>query len=412
MNAQNFLNSVVALPMYIAIGNTLPWATEPTPPAIPNEESLDYKYWKNIIGMKRIKPINVSLDIKNRIWTTGTVYDEYRHNYSPTNPSHTGATTLENATFFVVSGTNVYKCISNNYNAASTVAPSGTLVDTFTTADGYIWKYMGTVNVSSFAYTPIYIDSNVVSAAVIGGLSNIRKINGGSGYTTANVQITGDGRGAQGYATLSGGSITGLFLSSVGQGYTYANVQITGDGIGATAEAILSPENGHGANAYLELFANTIQVNMTLTPADSIYFTSDNKYRAISIINNPLLWGTRLPAKNDYYDCTYNIVLSSAPADFQLGEKVTGSTSLAQGYVVEWNSSTKTLRIAQNETTGNGVFKIETVLGSTSGASGLVSSTLNPDIQLYTGEMVYMDAIAPITRHAMQTDSINIFINF
>ena len=41
---------------------------------------------------------------------------------------------------------NVYKCLDNNGNAASTVEPTGTSSSILTTGDGYKWKYMYTLS--------------------------------------------------------------------------------------------------------------------------------------------------------------------------------------------------------------------------------------------------------------------------
>lgn len=412
LNAQNFLASVVSTPIYLAIGNTLPWATEPNPPEIQNEDSINYLFWKNIIGLKRIKPVNASLNAINRKWAANTIYDEYRHNYSTLNVSSNGATTLQNALFYVVNGTNIYKCISNNYGAISTVAPTGTSVNFLATSDGYIWKYMGTVDNNNLAYTQVYPDSNVISAAISGALSNIRLLTGGTGYTQAIVTISGDGAGATASAIVAGGEITGIHVNSLGKNYTYATINIIGDGSNATAEAIISPQGGHGSDIISELFVDTVQINMELSPSDSTYFTKTGEYRSISLISNPLTTGQLLDATNDYYDCTYNLTLTSVSTDYTIGETVIGLSSLVKGYVVDWNPITNVLRVAQNEITGDGAFTLETIVGQTSGATGAANIVNLPQIESNTGKMLYLNAMAPITRHALQTDSINIFINF
>ena len=52
-------------------------------------------------------------------------------------------------TFYVVtSDYNVYKVISNNNGANSTVATTGTSTNILTTADGYKWKFMYSISAS------------------------------------------------------------------------------------------------------------------------------------------------------------------------------------------------------------------------------------------------------------------------
>ena len=43
---------------------------------------------------------------------------------------------------------NVYKCLDNNSDAASTVKPTGTSTSILSTGDGYKWKYMYTLSAS------------------------------------------------------------------------------------------------------------------------------------------------------------------------------------------------------------------------------------------------------------------------
>ena len=76
--------------------------------------------------------------IPRRNWTTGTTYDIYRHDYeeyvtgstSTKVTANSTATTLFDATFYVLtSDRNVYKCLDNDGNTASTVEPTGTSTD-------------------------------------------------------------------------------------------------------------------------------------------------------------------------------------------------------------------------------------------------------------------------------------------
>ena len=77
--------------------------------------------------------------------------------------------------------------------------------------------------------------------AVAGQIGFIKVTNGGSGYTTATVAITGSGAGASGVAYIANGVVIGVSLTNPGAGYgafgAIATVTITGDGQGATATA-------------------------------------------------------------------------------------------------------------------------------------------------------------------------------
>lgn len=70
-----------------------------------------------------------------------------------------------------------------------------------------------------------------------GSIGGISVTDGGSGYTTATVTISGDGAGATATANITAGVITSITVDSPGSGYTFASVSITGDGVDALATA-------------------------------------------------------------------------------------------------------------------------------------------------------------------------------
>jgi hypothetical protein len=133
--------------------------------------------------------------IRNVSWTSGTVYDMY----DDTVPN------LETKNFFVVSpeSTNyhVFKCLNNNTRSPSTSQPlfSETSADdeTYITNDGYQWKYMFSVNASTYSkfatseYIPVVPNANVTANAVVGSINSIVITNAGSqynSYATGNIK--------------------------------------------------------------------------------------------------------------------------------------------------------------------------------------------------------------------------------
>ncbi len=155
----------------------------------------------NIIIYKLLKSSDVSYVIPRHNWVANTVWDMYDDSYSITTPAHSGATTIEAAKYYVLTSlNNVYKCISNNYDAISTIEPSGTGVDEFTTADGYIWQFMYNIPVAlqNKFYTAEYIP--VMTALrnrfyENGAIGNVAVIQPGSGYTGTytSLAVAGDG---------------------------------------------------------------------------------------------------------------------------------------------------------------------------------------------------------------------------
>jgi len=123
--------------LYVTLGRPVSWPDEGNPPTPTDTVQNTFDPWRDMIGMKRIQDSDKSFVITRRNWTNNTVYTQY----TDTN------TSLPTASFYVMtSNSNVYKCIDNNRNAASTISPTGTSTLITTTADGYRWKYMYTIS--------------------------------------------------------------------------------------------------------------------------------------------------------------------------------------------------------------------------------------------------------------------------
>ena len=99
--------------MYMFIGRPLSWADDNSPPTPVDSLNDEFDAYANMTALKEVQNTDVSHAIIRRDWTSGTVYDEYRHNYSSSNTANSGATTLWASPYYVVtSDYNVYKCIS------------------------------------------------------------------------------------------------------------------------------------------------------------------------------------------------------------------------------------------------------------------------------------------------------------
>ena len=101
--------------MYMFIGRPSAWSDDSNPPTPVDSLNDEYDAYANMVALKKVASTDVSHAIVRRDWTSDTVYDEYRHNYSSSNTSNSGASTLWASTFYVMTDDyNVYKCISNN----------------------------------------------------------------------------------------------------------------------------------------------------------------------------------------------------------------------------------------------------------------------------------------------------------
>lgn len=108
------------------------------------------------------------------------------------------------------------------------------------------------------AYAPTFTDGNIVpdfadtppefyDPFADGAIEHINITAGGSGYDqdTAEVSITGDGSGFEGYPIVdNSGAIVGVYILQAGSGYTTATVSFTG-GSSATATATIGAASGN-----------------------------------------------------------------------------------------------------------------------------------------------------------------------
>ncbi len=159
--------------------------TEITTP-VDTTQSLYIDAYENMLFGKRITTSDVKYMINRNNWTSNTVYSMYEHDNSD----------LFSEDFFVVvneSGLyHAYKCLYNNGGTASTISPvfadTGAADTFYETSDGYQWKYMFTVDGTTFAkfstidYMPIVENANVTSNAINGAIDVITVTSGGAGY--------------------------------------------------------------------------------------------------------------------------------------------------------------------------------------------------------------------------------------
>jgi len=413
----------------------------------------------DMLAAKKITSSDVTFAIPRRNWTSGTVYDEYRHDYgeritgtTTAKTANSGASTLFDATFYVLTAArNVYKCLDNNSNATSTVEPTGTDVTILSTADGYKWKYMYTLSASQQAnflstdFMAVATNSTVSSAAVDGAV-NVIKIktadSGGTDGTHTGIAIRGDGSGGVCSVTVTSGAVTAVTVTSPGTGYTFgtvSNAQIVAAGatslVGAELDVIIEPKGGHGFNAIEELGGFYVMLNTSLEGTESANtgdVTVANDFRKITLIRDPDAGGSAASATT--LRATKAINLTGVSGTFTADEEINQASTGAVGKVVEWDSVNSILYYIQTKFNDEGVDSngnqtafsgTNAVTGQSSSASGTpttTTSTINnvsftsgyssPEIDHDTGDILYIENRAPITRAADQTENIKLIIEF
>ena len=424
--------------VYLFIGRPQPWSDDTSPDTPVDNITSHFNSYDDMVAMKRVTSSDVVHAVVRRDWTTGTVYDTYAHDYSSSNQSNSSASDLFSATFYVLTEDyNVYKCIENNGNSASTVKPTGTGTSIISTADGYKWKYMYTISAAdalkflSTDFMPVkFIDSDpgsgqpykeqydVQEAAVDGSIESIIVTAGGTGYTSApTVTITGDGSGATATATVSAGAVTSITVTNVGSGYTQASVSLSGGGgSNGAVKAIISPEGGHGSNAVHEFGGFYVMNNVRLEYNDgSGDFPVSNDYRRIGLVRDPYDYGTTTVATDTTLSATKSITFESAglTGTFVVDEQITGGTSGAVAKVIDWDATSRVLRYYQDINTGFTSFQgAETVTGGGSSASGAVNALNNPEVEPDSGDIMYIEHRRPINRASDQIEDIKLVVEF
>jgi hypothetical protein len=422
----------------------------------------EFNTFDDLLAVKKITTSDTSFVIPRRNWTTTTVYDYYRHDYgnritdtTTTQTANSGATTLFDSTFYVLTAAkNVYKCIDNNGNAASTEEPTGTSTSILTTVDGYKWKYMYTLSATQQAnflstdFMAVATNSTVSSAAVDGAISNVKIKSAGSGGTNGtftNIPIRGDGSSGTISVTVSGSIITSLTITNAGTGYTIAyirNADIVSAGstnlTGAEIDVIISPKGGHGFNAVSELGGFFVMLNVSLEGTESSNtgdFTTGNDFRRIVLIKNPFSGGSAASASTLRGTKAVRFAASPAPGTFVADEEINQATTGAVGKVVEWDATNRILHYIQTRFNDEGISSLgnrtafsgaNVITGQTSAATGTPSATASEtadqitftngykdtELDRHKGDVLYIENRAPITRASDQTENIKLVIEF
>jgi hypothetical protein len=322
--AETFVRSLQTdAPHYVFAAKHTPFSvggSDAAPPIPLDNVSTFTQAYRDMIFGKRVKDDNVSNMIKRYEWRENTVYDMYTDS----------DTDLYNKQFYVVVDNtielNVYKCLYNNNNARSTQRPD----NKFTTpvespVDGYIWKYMYTVNqfnIRQFAtadYIPTIPNDTVTAAAVDGSIEVINIVEGGSGYDN--------------YTTGRFPDVASIQVGAIPNRYALASN--AKDTRGFYKECIIKMIDGNAANEYRLI----------------VDFIIENGQKII-VLDRPFNGVVR---QNDEYEILPNVFF------YNVGGNIT-STCVARAFI--------------NANTGNAVSRVE-VLNAGAGYR-FASATIKP----------------------------------
>jgi len=243
--------------------------------------------------------------------------------------------------------------------------------------------------------------------AVPGAIHTVKVVSQGYNYSNANVSISGDGTGATANATIIAGRITKINVINEGSGYTFATVNITGSGKGATARAILPPYNGHGKDTINELFARNLGFYSTINQEENQGFIVTNDYRQFGIIKDIRNLNNSKYFNGGTGSACYLISGTVNPTVFA-EDVIVRRASDNTAFLVISSSNSAILVSSLDETTP--------VVGDTISVSGsnsfVVTGVTNPDVDKYSGELVYIDNRRAFSTTEDQSVSLNTVIRF
>lgn len=414
--------------VYFTFGKETAWANDASPDTPNTAGSTFINVWKNMIGAKLLTGNEVKHVIPRNNWTANAKYAVYNDVYHEQTLGNT-------RNFYIVtSDWNVYKCLDNGANANSTIMPTQTYTDkAIEETDGYVWKFMYSIpsedrlRFTTDAYIPVkYLTESdgslqwlVQANATVGGIESVIITNSGNNYTNANtitVTISGDGTGAVGLARVntSSNTIKSIVMTTKGSGYTYANIAIsdTGTGQNAAARMVLSPPGGHGSNPLLELGGSYLILNPRLKGTENGKFPVKNEFRQIAFIANPKERGGTTLASNVSYAQFIKVTLDSSITNYLQDEIVYQGPSLSAptftGIVEEWDSGNNIL-ILTNIT---GTIESDVLIGANSGAAIYVQSYTDKELKDYSGNLLYINNMTPISRASDQIEDFKIVLGF
>ena len=247
----------------------------------------------------------------------------------------------------------------------------------------------------------------------------------GDGYSIGpKITITGDGHGANVRSTNTSAGIIGDIVVVAG-GNNYGNAVATvstNAGSSGSITPIIGPRGGHGDDAIEELGGFFVMVNSRLEYGESGNFTTNNDFRKIGLLAQPLYANGDVATASTIDQCATITVQSWNSTAFSEDEEVTGALSGAKGKVVDFKNNNTTLRLVDITTgtsTTNGYDGIagsfranESITGGTSGGSANTNGVVGGDLQKFSGDVLYIENRSPVTRADDQIEDVKLIIEF
>jgi hypothetical protein len=298
---------------------------------------------------------------------------------------------------------------------------------------------------------------------------------GTANRTYTRVPIKGDGSGAEATIVINNDSkVESVTVSNGGSGYTFGTLDLVSGNVptGSTSptfNVIIPPQGGHGADIYRELGAyNVLLYSRIENDTENPDFITGNQISRVGIVESPLSYNSDSILTLDKASAVYALKLTGigySSVVFNPDTQVTqtiGVGSTAFGRVISYDQNTGVLKYWQdryhvgfntngtqnssptygftlhrftsdigsggslNILGGSAILAIQTTFGSSSnpGISTIINSRTyylgqqfvkgvsQPEVQKYSGNIVYVDNRPSITRSSNQKEDIKVILQF
>ena len=192
-NANQFIESVSEVAnsvYYVFAGHHTPYdgGDAVIPSLVFSNDNTLYSPYEEMVFGKRVYPTDVVNLAPRYDWVSNTYYTAYRSTEDlSSKPFYVG---VLNSSYY-----DVFKCLDNFSNGISTISPDVTQTSPddafYSTSDGYVWKYMYSVDITTFnqfatdQYIPVIANTQVSGNATPGAIDTIEITYRGSNYNTS-----------------------------------------------------------------------------------------------------------------------------------------------------------------------------------------------------------------------------------
>jgi hypothetical protein len=264
----------------------------------------------------------------------------------------------------------------------------------------------------------------IAATNALGQIDDLELIIGGENYSNGVAKIVQSSCRAFAETNFEGEIINAeVFQGRAGSNFTEATAVVVSETNGEPAKLRpqISPLEGHGANPQKEVFAKFVMINLRLSGDES--FIDLNDFRRIGIIEDPHAFGEEENLESDGQpkkfdgiigDTRYRIDLNTSNDGFQINEVLYGESTGARG-----NELTKlndnTVRVIIDESIARDIeFEVgETVRGLSSGEVSTIANIIPPDIEPYSGTILYINNSEPVVRELdLQLETVTLVIEY